>query len=313
MSLCTIFFILLTIHIYLSFNKSSICPTDGCKIAASYAVGGEKLFPVFGSIFFFIVLVIFWLYSKKRKSIFEYALWLLILCALSFDGVLIGYLVKINVFCALCISVASSFVLLLIFFSLYTEKYIFIGLGILIWISSFLGINFLKLNSPFMKPPDIKESVMIHIPAKGKVRFHADLFVSLHCIHCYDVLFNLAKAKPYEGIEWNVHFMDISYRDMSKISQMLRDKDLKKDPFGVILKYRAKKDVSEIKISKDIMKRLESAREFFKYRGFKGVPLLIVRTNTVEITIVGDRSIGGFLMKEGIVKGWYMLKMNYNN
>ena len=306
--LCLAFLFVLGADAYFSFNEMALCPTQGCKIADSYVIGGGKLFPLFGVGFSIIVLVLFSLFSsKKRSSIFEYILWIMLLCALSFDGVLIGYLTKMHIFCILCLAVALSLLLFMTLFSLYTKRYYIILLGICIWISSFLGINFLKTGP--MGPPDIEKGVMFHLPSRQKTATNIDLFVSLHCFHCFDVVFNLAKAMPYNNVNWNIHFLDMSHNDMLKIAHMLKDKDIKKNPFGVILKYEEMKKLQEIKIPDFIKDRLKKSRNYFRYMGFHGVPLLIMRTPDVESIVIGDKSIGRFLLKQGIVKKWYILSL----
>ena len=168
-----------------------------------------------------------------------------------------------------------------------------------------MGLNLLKLEN-FTKISDINNSVIVHVPSKNKTALRADLFVSLHCVHCYNVLFNLTKSN-LKKIDWNIHFLAVSHKDMLRIANMLRDKELEKNPFKVIIKYKDKEKLSEIRISKDIKMKLESARRFFRFRGFKGVPLLVVKGKSFEFTIVGDRSIGEFLLREGVIKKWYMV------
>ncbi len=299
---------ILLFDVYFSVHGKGVCPTSACKIASQYGVYGAITFPIIGSIFFGVVFFMFFFYSIKNIHIFEKLLWLTILSSLSFDGVLIGYLFKKHIFCLLCIGVFLSLLLLLILFSIYTEKIKLILLGIAIWSASFIGINFLKLDV-FIKSIDIRKSVMIDVPAKKEAKYRADLFVSLHCIHCLDVLYNLSKKKDFDFVEWKVHFLSGTKDDMIRISHMLKDKDIKKDPFGVILKYKLKKEVSKIDVPEFVKIKIEEARKFFEYNKFRGIPLLIMKTPEYEIRIIGDRTIGAYLIKQGLIDKWYLIKV----
>lgn len=234
---------------------------------------------------------------------------MVILSAISFDGVLIGYLFKMETFCILCTVFAVSLFIVLILICLYLDKKnFFVLLGIGLWISSFSAINALKLDITTIKPPDIGSSVIINAKPKDKPEYHADLFVSLHCIHCIDVLYNLAKQKTFEKIEWNLYFLGSSKSDMLRIAHMLKDPNLKNDPFGTILKFALTKEIKDIEIPKEIKKKLDESNKYFIYKGFRGIPLLIVKTNWYETIVAGDKQIGKFLLEKGIVNKWYLIR-----
>ncbi|WP_461833671.1 hypothetical protein [Desulfothermus sp.] len=305
---CLLWIIILIADIIFIMHGKSICPTNACKVAETYVIGGKNIFQIAGIIFLTSLFILFFLYVKKNLAIFENLLYLSILSALSFDGVLIGYLYKMHTFCILCIAFAFSLILILTLFSIYVNKKNFILLGLGIWISSFIALNLLKFDVTTIKPPTINSSVMIHVKAKNKPDYRADLFVSLHCIHCFDVLYNLAKQKTFDNIEWRIHFLGGTKEDIMRISHILKDPNLNKDPFGTIIKFILAKKIKEIEPLEGVKRKLNESRKYFVYKGFAGIPVLIVRSGWYEIKVLGDKNIGRFLLEKGIVDKWYLIR-----
>lgn len=292
---------------FLSFYNISICPTEACKIAGNYLIFKPYILTLLGGLFFLLLFLNFWLY-KKKKGYYESIFWLLIFSALSFDGVLVGYLYKTKTFCLLCLGVASFILLSLIFISYILKNYRNIIVGVLIWLSSLSAVNILHLDKNVVLKPKLEDSVMIYIPAKQNTRFHADLFVSLHCIHCLDVLYNLAMKKEFENTEWKIHFVGGSEQDYMRVAYMLNDPKIKEDPFNVIVKYILQKKVDTIKYDKQIETKFKNANYYFSYMGFRGIPLLKMKFDIYDIMVLGDKDIGKFLMEKNIVDRWYLLK-----
>ncbi len=299
--------IFLFIDTFLSFYNLTICPTVACKIAENYLIFDSYILTSLGGIFFLSLVFVYFLYDKK-KGYYEFILWLLILSALAFDGVLVGYLFKTKTFCILCLAVASLILFCLISFSCISKNYKSILVGVFIWISSFSAINILNLKKDIKTIPKLEDSVMIHVPAKKHARFYAHLFVSLHCIHCIDVLYNLSKKDGFDNIDWKIHFVGGSEQDYQKVAYMLKDPKIKTEPFKVIIKYILEQKLNKIKYDRDIEKKFKSANHYFKYMGFRGIPLLKVKFDIYDVIVLGDRNIGRFLLEKKIVDKWYLIK-----
>ena len=305
---CLLWIIILMADIIFIMHGKSICPTNACKVAETYVIGGKNIFQIAGIIFLASLFILFFIYVKKNLTIFKNLLYLSILSALSFDGVLIGYLYKMQTFCVLCIAFALSLILILTLFSIYVNKKNFILFGLGIWISSFIALNLLKFDITTIKPPNLSSSVMVLVKAKNRPDYRADLFVSLHCIHCFDVLYNLSKQKTFDNIEWRIHFLGDSKRDIIRISHILKDPNLKKDPFGTIIKFILAKKIKEIEPLEEVKRKLDESRKYFVYQGFGGIPLLIVKSGWYEIKVMGDKQIGKFLLEKGLVDKWYLIQ-----
>jgi len=305
---CLLWMIVLLADVIFIMHGKSICPTNACKVAETYVIGGKNIFQIAGIIFLTSLFILFFIYIKKNLTIFENLLYLCILSALSFDGVLIGYLYKMHTFCILCIAFALSLILIVTLFSFYVNKKNFILLGLAIWISSFIALNLLKFDVTTIKPPNLSSSVMLDVKAKNRPVYRADLFVSLHCIHCFDVLYNLSKQKTFDNIEWRIHFLGGTKEDIIRISNILKDPNLKKDPFGTIIKFILAKKIKEVEPLEGVKRKLDESRKYFVYQGFGGIPLLMVRTDWYKITVLGDKNIGRFLLEKGIVDKWYLIR-----
>ncbi len=301
-----IFGLLLILDVYLTLHgKEGLCSSSGCKVASTLINIKEPLLILSGACLYLTLFLLFFFQMRYPKNIFYCLSWLLIFGALSFDGVLIGFLAKTRTLCYLCLSMGASLFFVLALYSLYKKEPFSLLLGIFIWICSFSATYLLK--NPSRIPP-MEEGRIIHIfPTEG-LKFKANLFISLHCIHCYHVLYNLAHLKRSHKVEWNIYFLASSKEDKLRIAHMLRDKDLKKHPFQVILKYRDMEKVSPIPIPSYIDKKLKATQNFFKARGFEGVPVLIATTPSVEISMVGVTEIAKFLLQEKVVKKWYFFR-----
>ncbi len=298
--------ILLTDVYLMARGRGGLCSTSGCKVASTMLSIREPLLILAGACLYLFLFLLFFFEGRYEKKILSRISWLLIYASLAFDGVLIGHLIKTHTLCYLCISMAISLFLLLIFYSLYKSSPMALALGTAIWLSSLSATYILKPISP--PPPRMEKGIMIHIPSRGVAKFRANLFVSLHCIHCYHLLYNLAHLKKKNDVEWNIYFLASSPEDKERIAHMLADKDLKEHPFKVILKYRDMEKVGSIPIPPYVEKRLKATQLFFKWNRFQGVPLLIATSPSVKMTIMGVREIARFLLEEKIVKKWYFFR-----
>ncbi len=122
-TLSLVWIAVLILDIYLSMHGKSVCPTSECKIAESYVIGGGYIFQIIGLLFYIgLSFFVFLFISRKKLKLFENIIWLVILSAISFDGVLIGYLFKMETFCILCTVFAVSLFIVLILICLYLDK-----------------------------------------------------------------------------------------------------------------------------------------------------------------------------------------------
>ncbi len=303
-----IFGLLLILDVYLTTHgREGLCSSSGCKVASSLINIRESFLILTGAALYLILFLLFFFQLRyPAKKILYHIPWLLLLGAISFDGVLIGFLIKTKTLCYLCLSMGASLFFVLALYSVYQKKILSFFLGIVIWTCSFSAIYLLKTQS--VRIPPMVEGRMIHIFPTNGLKFRANLFISLHCIHCYHVLYNLAHLKRSHKVEWNIYFLAKSREDKLKIAHMLMDKEIKKYPFRVILKYRNMEKISPIPVPSYIDKRLKATQKFFMARGFEGVPVLIATTPSVEISIVGVTEIAKFLLQEKVVKKWYFFR-----
>jgi hypothetical protein len=224
--------------------------------------------------------------------------------ALAFDGALLGFqYVGLGERCQLCMAVGLGLMLILLQFSLVRRSFFIFILGLALWCSGFAANSVLKLDPV---PPKIQETAFLTWPQEldpweEYPAFH--LFIGLHCGHCSKVLANLA-VNDLEFFPWSFHLMDNREQDFVRIANILADNSTRDNPFQAVLDVEKMSvhDLAPEVLSKDIRKKVENARDFFRFSGYQGVPMLIVDLErTQRVVLFGATAILDYLDREGLL------------
>ena len=287
----------------------SLCPTEACQLVGEYVRIGEAGLVFMGLVFFLGLWLIYFFARRYNRAWLWGAMTLILMGALAFDGSLLGFqFAVIQEQCQLCIAVGIALLLLLILYALVRGKAFIFLAGMVVWLGG--GAAGAMLEQPANSSPanyrlqDIQVLRWSGPEPEDWPRFY--FFFSLHCPHCSEVLIHLAleEEAPKHYI-WNFIPLDTDPGDLKKIAALRAMENLDDaNPFFEILRMEQYPGVPDIEVPRDLEEQIEKARNFFRARGFRGVPLTIIEQSPgVKITLTGAENALGFLRQQGILSG----------
>ena len=282
-------------------RKTSLCTTHSCQIVGEYVRFGETFLIVLGGSFFCILwLFLFFACRYDKKWLWTIVLTLLF-GSLAFDGGLLGFqFLALKERCALCIGVGLALFFSLISLAWFRRSVTIVVLGLAVWSGGFTANSMLKFIPKIPKLSEVTVLSWHDKEVRNWPEFH--LFFSLHCGHCSKVMANLAINNPGE-FKWFLIPLDHRPEDMQKLAHLFNLAKKSKNIFRDILKFESEEEVEPVKVPEELEVKINSARQYFKSLGYKGVPLLIVREKPgVMLTLVGEKRILDYLKQRGVVR-----------
>ncbi len=284
----------------------SLCPTEACQLAGEYVRIGEAGLVFTGLVFFLGLWLIYFLARRYNRAWLWGAMTLILMGALAFDGSLLGFqFAFIQEHCQLCVAVGIALLLVLILYALVRGKAFIFLAGMAVWLGG--GAAGAMLEQPANSSPanyrlqDIQVLRWSGPEPEDWPRIY--FFFSLHCPHCSEVLIHLAlEEEAPKRYVWNFIPLDTNPGDLKKIAA-LQAMDLDDaNPFYEILRMEQYPGVPEVEVPRGLEEQIEKARNFFRARGFRGVPLTIVEQSPgVKITLTGAENAIGFLRQQEIL------------
>jgi uncharacterized membrane protein len=307
-----LFFLLLGLGLSLElglqyFQQSGLCPSTDCAVAGQAVRYGEQGLVLAGAVFFWVLSLLVFLAKHRPGGTLWQLIQVLLLGALAFDGGLISYqLLQLELTCWLCIAVALGLLVSLGLFSLVRRAIFMFALGLAVWVGA--GAANAVLVFP-EAPPSVEETWVLQQASQeqGQEELKLYLFFSLNCPHCKEVLVNLAeqgtgKASWYlcsldQGQESLQRLAYARSRDQDAFSSILEAKQIEK---GEILKEQG--------VSKELQERVQNARNFFRARELRGVPVLLAELgSSKEVLSIGATEIAKFLWEQELISHWKRL------
>ncbi|MFO8031047.1 MAG: hypothetical protein R6U22_00725 [Desulfohalobiaceae bacterium] len=289
-------------------QQGGLCPSSDCEVAGQAVRYGEQGLVLAGAAFFWILFLLSFLAKGKQTSILWQLILLLLLGALAFDGALLSYqLLELELTCWLCLAVALGLLVGLGLFSLVRRAILVFCLGLAVWIGA--GAANAVLVFPG-EPPGVEETwVLQQEPSQeqGQEELKLYLFFSLNCPHCMEVLVNLAEQAPGQA-SWYLCSLDQGQRNLQRLAYaQTRDQDA----FSSILEAKQidKTEVlNEQEVSQELQERVQKARDFFRARGLRGVPVLLAKQgSSKEVLSIGASEIAKFLWEQELISNWKRL------
>lgn len=293
--------VVLSIESYLSLNNKSLCKTEACDIVSQYLTISEPLLISFGTIFFWLLSLVFY-FSARYPSKLKYVPYLLLAPALAFDGCLIGFQIfSIEQKCMLCISVAALLFVVTILYCLKQKTYFLIVLFSLVWLASFSVNKFLTLP-----PPQSAYSKMTFFSVEGmqnedkEIKQRLTLIISLNCQHCSEVVHFL--SENYAG-EVNIRLatIDTDPKSLAKLSLFLEKVIAADNPFQLLGEIKESSHGADTPIRKGLKLHAQSSLNFLNNLGITEIPILLTEVEKDEKRIlIGSSQIISFLKENTI-------------
>lgn len=287
--------------------QSGICPSTDCALAGQSVRFGEQALVWAGAIFFWVLFGLCFYASRFPGQLAWNLALVLLLGALAFDGGLLGYqFLELNLVCWLCIAVALGLIIILVLISVVRRTVLVLCLGLAVWIGA--GSANAVLLFP-TQPPALEQTwFMQHKANNAEQELKLYLFFSLNCGHCSEVLANLARQDPQDA-NWYLCSLDQGGQNLRRLTYALEQQD--KEPFSVILEAKQmanSKEIQALQVPDRLEERVQKAREFFRARGYRGVPLLVaLQGDSRKVVLTGVMSIAQYLWEQGLVEEWKRL------
>ncbi|MFP4629978.1 MAG: hypothetical protein ACOC43_08475 [Desulfohalobiaceae bacterium] len=288
------------------WQQSGLCPSSDCAVAGQAVRLGEKGLVLAGGVFFWILLLLSFLASRRENARLWQLVLLLLLGALAFDGALLSYqLLELDLTCWLCLAVALVLLLSLGLFSLVRRATLVFCLGLAVWVGA--GAANAVLVFPG-QPPAVEESWVLSQEAsqEQEEEIKLYLFFSLNCPHCMEVMVNLAEQAPGRA-SWYLCSLDQGHASLQRLAYA-REKNQDQDAFSSILQAKQLEDKALLKeqdVSQDLEERVQNARDFFRARELRGVPVLLARQGSSrEVLSIGVSEIAKYLWEQDLISNW---------
>ncbi|MFP4212852.1 MAG: hypothetical protein ACLFRL_01955 [Desulfohalobiaceae bacterium] len=288
------------------WQQSGLCPSSDCAVAGQAVRLGEKGLVLAGGVFFWILLLLSFLASRRGNARLWQLVLLLLLGALAFDGALLSYqLLELDLTCWLCLAVALVLLLSLGLFSLVRRATLVFCLGLAVWVGA--GAANAVLVFPG-QPPAVEESWVLSQEAsqEQEEEIKLYLFFSLNCPHCMEVMVNLAEQAPGRA-SWYLCSLDQGHASLQRLAYA-REKNQDQDAFSSILQAKQLEDKALLKeqdVSQDLEERVQNARDFFRARELRGVPVLLARQGSSrEVLSIGVSEIAKYLWEQDLISNW---------
>ena len=294
-------------YILQSLGAGSLCGTEACEVVGGYVRIGEIGLLLFGSLFFWILFGVFFFACRYERPVLWAAVVLALVGALAFDGALLGYqFVGLGLMCWLCVAVAAGLFLVLAATAWRRASWLLLLAGIAVWCGAFAANSLLQFT-PDM--PRLQETAFLEQSAEAKKdgpQYY--FFFSLNCPHCSEVLYNLARVAPTSGT-W--HFAAVN-RDPASRAKLAWAAETgssegadRGNAFARILKSKKTQISGTPPIPEKVRQATRKAGDYFRSRGFRGVPVLVVlKDNGVRISLTGVEHISRYLWEQGVVSEW---------
>lgn len=289
-------------YILQSLGAGSLCGTQACEVVGGYVRFGEKWLVMLGSLFFWILFLVFFFACRYERPVLWSVVVLALVGALAFDGALLGYqFVGLGLMCWICVAVAAGLFLVLAALAWRRASWLLLLAGIAVWCGAFAGNSLLQFT-PDM--PRLQETAFLEQSAgseQGGPQYY--LFFSLQCPHCTEVFYNLSRAAPTSGT-W--HFAAVNRDAPSRAKLAWAASSEKGDSaFARILRAKEVQLSGSPSVPENVREATRKAGDYFRSRDFRGVPVLVVlKDNGVRISLTGVQHISRYLWEQGVVSEW---------
>ncbi|MDZ7759289.1 MAG: hypothetical protein U5L00_03420 [Desulfovermiculus sp.] len=296
--------LVLTIDILLQFTQAkSLCQTQACQAVGEYVRLGETNLLILGAAFFWVVWLLFFLSTRLNRPVFWHLAALVLLAALAFDGGLLGYqFMGLGLQCWLCVGVGAALFANLFSLAWVRKGWMIACIGVVVWMGGFAA-NSALIVAP--QAPQLQEAAFVsHNAPKDNPDIDFYFFFSLNCGHCTEIIINMA-MNGQDKVNWHLCSLDSTDQNIRKLAWVKEQVEQGADPFVQILKAKGMKDVPVEEIPDAVQQAVGQAQAFFRHRGYRGVPLLVVQQGrNQELTLTGKSNIARFLWEQGVVTKW---------
>ncbi|MFW5731077.1 MAG: hypothetical protein ACOCV7_05460, partial [Desulfonatronovibrionaceae bacterium] len=273
-----------------------------CAVAGQAVRLGEKGLVLAGGVFFWILLLLSFLASRRGNARLWQLVLLMLLGALAFDGALLGFqFISIKENCHLCIVVGLSLAAVLVLVSLTRKQWSILILGVGIWVAGAAAGGIIQVpdRTPLLNQvPGIAWSGP-EAEQEGP-EFH--YFFSLHCPHCADVLGSLALNDP-ERFSWKFYPLDTGYSDLKKIAWIQEEAGKKGNLLQKIVDLEQDPKAPDVKIPDNLTEKIFRARSFFQGNGYRGVPMMIADyPGGKRVILLGGGNIMKYFQEQGLLQ-----------
>ncbi len=298
----------LGLELLLKKQGESLCHTATCGIVGHYTRIGEMGMTGMGAQFFLVLatLLVF-VYRYPRSRWLQTLVWWLLVGAMAFEGVLLGFqFFSLQSLCLLCGLVFIAVAVLLGLFTLATRKIRLGTFGLAVWLAGLAGMFVLNVV------PGLGKTELGLDPVYSMAGFHdrqnpaprMTLIVSLHCPHCAKVVTSLAlKRKTLDDQTlWAIGFTDVANEDLKKIALFGHAAPKADNPFALLLAVKQgnlgkDKDFQVDEVQLDAIRRqVLHTKGYLKVNGLSGVPVLVADEDGSHLhLLVGATSILEYL------------------
>ncbi|MFP4167664.1 MAG: vitamin K epoxide reductase family protein [Desulfonatronovibrionaceae bacterium] len=283
-------------------HAEGLCATEGCKVAGEYVRFGELSLIIAGAAFYWFV----WLLSFFAGRYDRIWLWnlilLLVLGAMAFDGGLLGFqLTAVQEKCLLCMVVAAFLFLASGLLAWCRKSLLIFALACAVWAGGFASTSALDYRHSAIELDRIEVISKKADPEHKWPRFY--FFFGLHCGHCSEVLANLA-VNNRDPFFWHLIPLNDKKEDLYRVRAILGSDEREENVFMAVLRVESTKDADiEPRLPPErTIEQIEKAKQYFSGRGFRGVPVLIVRENPgKKVVLEGKNSIMRYLKQKKLV------------
>ncbi len=286
------------------WGQEGLCSTDACQLAAEQLRIPEIFLIMAGAYFFWGLWLFMFFGDRYQRPI----LWILVTLGLwgglAFDGALLGYqFVGLGEPCQLCAGVGAALMAVLLCTAWSRRSWFILCVGLSVFASGFAANSLLTFRT---QPPQLQETAFgSQLSGSETEARQFYFFFSFHCGHCRSVMQNVGYQPSAWKADWHLCCVDTREQDLQKMAYALDQTQGNESLILKILEVEHRSDIPAVQVSEELRTHAQTAADYLRHMGYRGVPLLVALEAPGRKTIVsGGTAIAKYLYSLGLIERW---------